>query len=608
MKLIGSRREIPTIYTPLPLECLGSNQKKNDVEYFQKQLQKLPREEALSLCAKLNMLCFDGVFAEDRQETVLKLLCRHQWLDEADVKRMLRYVERHGETFNTNPFFSRISCLELIRWLSVWGNEANTGMQNDMHRKHGFARSMLMAFEFWSERTQMRIWLPNSFDDLGDEDKLFESLRVFRESSLWQVPTFNPQWQFGRSYELFVDLLFARNPELQKHVENSLGMTVEDYITCVIGFSSLRFEWSSRRNAGIVDNFEFDTARVYENIPHLKSTVEAFLQKETRTASELAQVYKGSASPNELTNLLPLRERPILLVDGSRRAAFIDFSFLIERASNGLLFRSSRIPGCDAMKLFGEAFEEYAVRRLDRYSATLRNQGLNVTGYARVNAVSHKKGKPDEFTDYVMLCGRRLILIEIKGKWLQDNAVGKQTAEEYWNEIKAKYVLLEEEGKKPDRKGVQQLAEAINGWFEGRLIPDIALSLDDFDVIIPVLLVYDAHLPALAHGTFLAKELQPLIDGTSSLQSNMSLAGKEILHLCLISMDDFEGFENRILRRDFADILLEYSRIHPYRHVSAGSFLSGIDSEEFCPQPRIVSEAEAALDKATLRLFGKSCL
>lgn len=598
MKFVGTTKELPDMITMLPLDCLGSNLKKNDVEYFQRQVQKLPREEALSLCAKLNMLCFDGVFAEDRQENVLRLLCRQQWLDEADVKKMQRYVERRGETFNTNPFFSRISCLELMRWLSVWGNPADTGIPNDMHRKHGFARSMLMAFEFWSARTQMRIWSPDSFDELEDEVKLFESLRVFREASLWQVPTFNPQWQFGRSYELFVDLFFGCNPELRTHVENSLGMSLEDYITCIIGFYSLRFEWFDRK-AGIVDNFEFDPTRVYENTPHLKATVEKFLQLETRAAGELEQVYKSSSSsPNELTNLLPLRERPILLIDGSRRATFIDFSFLIERASNGLLFRTSKIPGGEAMKLFGEAFEEW-------YSATLRKHGLNVTSYARVNAVSHKKGKPDEFTDYVMLCGRTLILIEMKGKWLQDNAVGKLTAEEYWNEIKAKYVLLEEAGKKPDRKGVQQLAEAINGWFEGRLIPDIALSLDDFDVVIPVLLVYDAHLPALSHGTFLAKELQPLIDRTSTLQSNMRLAGKEILHLCLISMDDFEGFENRILRRDLSDVLLEYSRIHPFRHVSAGSFLSHIESEKFCPQPPIVGEAEAALDKATLRLFGR---
>lgn len=119
------------------------------------------------------------------------------------------------------------------------------------------------------------------------------------------------------------------------------------------------------------------------------------------------------------------------------------------------------------------------------------------------------------------------------------------------------------------------------------------------------MLVYDCHLPVLFHGTFLAKEFQALLTpSTPQVTPIINYKGKEILNLCLITMDDWEDFENRIVQRDLSDLMIEYSKQIPFRHVSAGDFLAHIQSEKFCAQPGIVAESEAALCRAVARLFG----
>ncbi len=607
MKFRATTNEIADVVTALPLTCLGNNLKVES-GFFQHQVSKLPREETLSLCAKLNTIfCYTTDKREPNfQENVLRLLCTQNWLDNSDLQRMLQYAKKQKGTLDENLFFSRPSCLELMRWSAVWAKRAETGGMNGISRKHGFARSMLMAFEFWSNRTQRRIWQSDKYEQLPQEQQHFESLRILREASLWQVPTFNPLWQLGRGYELYIELFFAKNPELRREVEIELGMDLEDYITCVAGLLSMQQEWFNKQ-AGIIDNFEFDPSRLCDNAPHMKTVMEQFMSRESQNPEQLAKSYERQTQDQcALTDFRPLRERPILLIDGGRRATFIDTTFVAERASNGLLFRSSRLIGDEAMKEFGVAFEEYAIRRLTRYTNSLRANGHAVTGHPRVGAKSLASSQQVEFSDYLIVCGRTLVLIEIKGKWLQDKAIASLTAEDYWKEIYNKYVV-DDSGRKSKRKGVSQLADSIEGWLDGRLAPEITLPVADFDAIIPIMLVYDCHLPVLYHGKFLARELQKLLPGAQTeAVPHIYIKGKTVLNLCLLSMDDFEEFENRILKRDLADLMREYSAKYPTRDVSAGAFLARIPSEKFPPQPGIVAEGHAALDQACKRLFGKT--
>lgn len=603
LKNDSSSNAFPTIKPFFPISALGGNLTV-DFEEFRNQVRKLPKEETIFLCAKLNIIFCEAISQNvvGHQQKILEYLCKQHWFDENDFAKLKKYAARRQKTLDQIIFFARTNSLELIRWVSVFGHDANVGSYNNIQRKHGFARSMLLSFEFFSKRTQVRVWKDALYHELSSEEKAFHSLRIFRESSLWQAPSFNLLWQFGRSKELFLDLFLGVEGQSRLTLENELRMSLDDYLTCVIALLSLPQDWF-KKNSGIVESFEFNPTSLCDNASHMRETMARFIELESQTAAQLTQFYKKlEGKPLRLTDFRQLREKPII-TNGKARATFIDPLFMAERASNGLVFKSVSIIGEDAFKRFGDAFEIYAIRRLERYMETLRTKNISAFGFKNVAAKSLETKQNVEFCDYLMLFERNLILIEIKGKWLRDGAI-ETSADNYWSEICEKYVI-DTSNPRNKRKGVAQLADSICGWLEGRLKPEIELDISKIDCIVPVLLTYDRHLSISHHGTFLAKELQKILGvERSRLESNLQVRGKDVLNLCLISMDDFEQFENRVLRRDFSELLFEYNAKFPDRNISAGGFLANLPAEVFCPQPGIVLESEKAVDQALFRLFG----
>lgn len=600
MRLHGYKQGIPDIVSVMPLSCL-TNQDARSVESFRRHVEKLPREETLSIFAKLNLM---STFAQSRgikdyQNKTLKLLYVQNWIEPQDYSRL------RADLSDNNPFYGRQNCLELIRWTSLWGSPSSEGSSNDLRRMRAFSRSLLTAFEFWTGRTQIRTMCSSSYENGSDQQRQFEALRAFRENQVWAVPAGNPLWQFGRSRELYLDIFFANNPNLQKHVEATLGFGIEDYITCVIGLASLWDSWFQNPNVGIVDNFEINPLTIGSNIPHMKGIFERFLLLESQTANDLKSFYQKTEScPAELTELKPLRERPILSFANNQRATFIDFNFLIERASNGLLFKAAGLPGSNAMQKFGDAFEKYAADRLDHYAQNLAANGINTKGHPNVMAKAAGEKSPVQFSDFALVSGDSLLLFEIKGCWLREGIVSNFTAAEYWSEICQKYVCNTGEGKEK-RKGVSQLVDSITGYVEGRLTPEIDLS--EIKTIIPVLLVFDRELPILFHGTFLALEMRKLLPKCDPrLNVPMKVGQFEVLDLCLMSIDEFEQFENRILKSSMNQLLLQYSKANPYRELAAGPFLTSLTPEPFAPERPIVNRSQNTLNEAAIRLFGKA--
>lgn len=606
MKIYGTTNEIPTLISMIPLAVLGEGIS-YELSSFLLFVKNLPLEESLSICAKLNFLFSRGhrEDIENHQEIVLKQLIHCEWLDVSDLKRMQKYVEKRGESFKDNFFFTRMNCIELIRWLAFSGTTQSEGSLNGMKRKQSFARAMLSAFEIWSERTQGRILFSEKYESANEIQRQFESLRSFRELSLWQVSRFHPEWQFGRANELFIELFFSKNPETRRVVEEMIGMSVEEYMHCVVALMSLPMGWLKTQK-NIIENFEFNPALLCTNAPHLAVNMEKFLGQEATTAKDLHAFYKRMPDLSQLTDLRPLRERPILLVNNGKRASFLDEDFVAERCSNGLLFKAVSKLGDTAMTQFGIAFEEYSIRRLNRYCDSLKKQQHELEWKGNVQGFCRTRRQKVEFADYVILVGKSLILIEIKGKWLQDRSVGGATAEDYWSEIREKYVLADADGE-AKRKGVTQLASSISGLIDRSLEPDLSLDVDNIETIIPVMLVYDSHLPVLFHGTFLAHEFEKALRGGDQELSkgHFDWRNYQILNLCLISINDFEGFENRVLKRELSQLLKDYSSKYPYRHVSAGDYLSRLEQEPYAPKPGIFHESRSVL-KTAIENFQKA--
>lgn len=554
---------------------------------FEYQISKLPLDETILLCSKLNLILCNN-FLEGIQDNVLRLLCDDNWLDTLHYQRIKDFAKKRKRTLEEEYFFSKISCLELIRWMVELGGNNNICGSNSYARKHGFAQAMLMAFEFWSRRTQQRVKLDEQLILERKELQTFEVLRVTREAHMWQIQTFNPILQFGRASELFLDGFFGQNPDLRAKVECSIGSSLEDYIGCIAELTSLSQTWFEKK-LSLVDNFEFDPSRICNNNPKMKK----FFDHESQTAKQLSEVYRGK-DYSKVTNLRPFRERPIFMAKSGQRATFFDISFLTERASNGLLFQAAKLSE-DAMTKFGKSFEKYSIDRLSGYVESLRKNGFSISGQPLVFA--KQNNQEIEFADYVLICERTIVIIEIKGAWLNDNAIEKLTAEDYWKEIYLKYVL-DNTGPKKKRKGVGQLAYSINGWLKGELIPKIDLTSDDFDTIIPVLFVYDRNLSALFHGTFLAREFGKQLFGESSNSlPELYLMGKKILNLCLVTADDFETFEGRISTRTLGDLLLSYSDQYPERHISAGAYLKFLPCDSMRYESWIVEKSKQAIGK-----------
>lgn len=598
MRYRGRDPSIPEIVEVLPLSVLSQDNPLDTVRLKQ-LIGRLPTDQTLFQCAKLNLIFTYASLGhkEGVQEFAIELLRTQNWLDQRDIDRINGYLRKRNGRLEDHVFFSRIQCLELIRWISVWGDGLGRLRANDIMQKQAFARAMLQSFELWKERTQQKHSLMIFSDDVTREQR-FQSLRFMREAEQWKLPNIHPAFHFCRTKRLFLDEFFARNNELQFAVENKLQMSIEDYVACIIGLSSLVGQWFTKMDNRMLPTFEFDPTTFCSTAPDIARIFERFVQLESQTAERLLQSYEhASSDPLSLTETRPLRERPILLRNDRRAATIIDLSFFFERASSGLLFHAAGAAGVTAMEKFGEAFERYVCDRLDDYVRTKQSQGMNVEGFSRVSTDEVEA----EFADYVLVVGRTVLLFEVKGSWLREDNVAKQNADDYWLEVQKKYVRND----KGKRKGVGQLAHSIKTWTEGIAKPRLQIQREDVDTIIPVLLTSDRYMSAVWHSEFLAEEFQSRMLGCASpVKSEFNLNGFRILNLCLITIDEFDEFEARAVRGSLDELLKAYSERIPDRESCAGAYICMQEPEPFAPKSALEADGEHVIDAAAERIFG----
>lgn len=599
MRYRGRNPSIPDIVEVMPLSVL-SKDNPLDAARFKQLVRRLPTDQTIFQCAKLNLIFTYASldYKDGFQEFAINLLHNQNWLDQRDIDRIYSYLRKRNGRLEDNVFFTRTHCLELMRWLSVWGDGLGKLQNNDIRQKQAFARTMLQSFEIWKERTQRQLPTMIVSDNVTREQR-FESLRFMREAEQWKLPNLHPAFHFCRTQKLFLNEYFGRNSELQSAVESKLQMNLDDYVACIISVCSLVANWFAKMDKRILSMFEFNPLMMCSQTPHMAAIFKRFIQLEGQTAEQLRQNFEVSSTDLlSLTETRPFRERPILLTKDSRAATIIDLSFLFERASTGLLFHAASAVGTAAMEKFGDAFEKYVCDRLDEHVRIQRSKGITLTGIARV---STKGTGAEEFADYALVINRTVLLFEIKGSLFREDNVAKPDANEYWLEVQKKYVISD----KGRRKGVGQLAHSIKTWTEGTASPCIPIQIEDVDTIIPVLLTSDRYMSALWHSEFLAEEFQTRMLGcTKSVQSEFELNGCRILNLCLITIDELDEFEARKVRGSLDQLLNTYSENVPDRESCAGSFVCMQDSDRFAPKSALEAEGELIIDAAIERIFG----
>lgn len=601
MRYRGRDPAIPDFVEVLPLSVLVPDNPL-DIVRLKQLIGRLPTDQTLFQCAKLNLIFTYASLGhkEGVQEFAIELLRTQDWLDQRDIDRINSYLRKRNRRLEDHVFFSRTQCLELMRWLSVWGDGSGRLRTNEIQKKQAFARAMLQSFEIWKERTQRQLPSMIVSDNVTREQR-FESLRFMREAEQWKLPNLHPAFHFCRTKRLFLDEFFARNSELRFAVEQKLQMNIEDYVACIIVVSSLVGQWFTKLDNRILSAFEFDPTTVCSAAPNMVSAFDKFVELEGQTAKQLRESYECSSSDLlSLTETRPLRERPILLRNDRRAATIIDLSFLFERASSGLLFHAASAVGTAApMEKFGEAFERYICGRLDDHVRTKRLQGMDLTGITRALI----DGTEAEFADYALVIGRTVLLFEVKGSWFRENNVAKQNADDYWLEVQKKFVTND----KGKRKGVGQLAHSIKTWTEGTAKPRLPIQLQDVDTIIPVLLTSDRYMSALWHSEFLAEEFQSRTLGYANpIKADFYLNGCRILNLCLVTIDEFDEFEARAVRGSLDELLKAYSEQTPDRESCAGAYICMQEPDPFASKSALITDGEHVIDASAERFFGSN--
>jgi len=570
-------------------------------EQLEHCVRRLPATETAFVCAKLNLV-FSFAMRNDQsainQTEIVRWLCEEGWLSVSDRNTLIAHIAESPGSF----LFARQSLLELVRFVSLWGDTQTSFAYNDVKRQEAFARALLICGEL-STRTQKTILRSGKMDRKDSDTLHFASLPIFRECSLLQVPPFDPLFSLARFKELFLDCFLSKNPDYVPILEEELGLSIDDYIACLVGYGSIVATWSARGfGFNLRREFEFRIADPGEAL-RMSQQLQKFLKHEGQTITEFRNGFgwKNSEASSAL-DLRVLREKPVLLSDDGR-ATVIDEALFMERASAGLLFQLARKIGDEALENFGYAFEEFAREKLMRYVKMLKANSLDSEGFGPVKAT--EAGELREFTDFILVEGTTLVIFEMKEVWPPDSIISSNN---YWSEMMKRYGLSKSEKGRDKRKGVAQLAECIKKFLDNELEIDPSVKIPKtVNQIIPVLFVHDTHLSTLSHGKFLSNEFARLLFSPDSVvpQAMMRYNEVSIVNLCVVTIDEFEHFDYKISSKQFSTLLTEYSEHYRDRVVSAGRYLANLAAEDKDAEPHIVAVRNAIVDQASLKLFGR---
>jgi hypothetical protein len=573
-------------------------QEKFSLSTLESQVRNIDTVESLFICAKINLVANEAIFRGFdpliAQRLIISDLSDLDWISPFDIVALNTALRAP----HNKVLFGRQGLYELMRWLALWDGP----VVDSSRQRMDFIRALLNANELAVEN-QGAI-ARNEIAPAGADSKMFLALRLFRELTLWQSPTFDVRWQFGRANALFMQHFFGQFPDYRTQLESIFKISLEDYVAWTIAMVAISQNWFPHGQIPrLRSNLELDLNTVGQHLnPEMTDKMKRFLELTSRSATELnSLVKKKFADPDVCFELRPFRDKP-LLTDGKNRIAIVDQALLAETCSTGLLFRLLPANGEAVFTNFGKAFEGYTIHVLNEYVAEIGTSKNGLLGWGPVfNAID----KSDELSDFMMAEGDTVVLFEAKTGVIKDSLV-RETAEEFWKELMTRYGLSEtHEGTKS--KGVHQLARSIKRWMDGKaqLISPAGSPIKP-KTIIPVLLVYDPYLPILGYPHFLAKEFNLALSGLASVDPSTNYNGVEVKTLCLMSIDQYERFEGAIVTRTLPQLLLEYCQQYRHRDVAAGAYLAELQPESELFESRIIRESAKAMYESTQRIFGGS--
>lgn len=590
----------PELKITIPLSVLGSHLKV-DFESFKRDVQKFDRSTAIILCLQLNnLVSYVPYRTPEGQQLVCELLVNDSIVDRASMSMINTFLLSNGG-LQKHTIISRCHLLELVRWISVYGSASNTSWE--WASQKAFIKALLIAFEFWSKRTQV----PTFSKEGSNDEKLFSILPAMREASMWFSPARPPIEALGHGEPVLAEFF---NNDYLTEFESKTGLSLSDYQACVTGlmciFNQDYYKMNTLKNA-----FVFSARDLWLNCQHMKIQFEKFLELESQSIAELISTFdkKKNSAPEQPFDLRSLRSRPIIKIEEDKYL-ISDPQFLADRATVGPFFHIlDKSNQQQAFVDFGDAFHRAVSISFNSYSKINRVKKAEIpiprVGPEAAHASDRKNKK--EIADILLQCAGAVVFIEAKGVWIRDSVVTSDS-EAFWKEIKRQYgVSIDSKTGEEKRKGIAQLADNIKGILSKELIPHESINVDKHTEIFPVLFSYDEYMAAPHIGYFLSKEFMDMLG--CSIQENGAITFRDCLvHLPIVlTLDTMDEFERYHAYKPLKAWLGAYSKAEPDRHFSFYDYLrrTKVPKEQLSDDPEslLIEAGQQSLSRATNRLF-----
>ena len=555
-----------------------------NLETLRSLLQGISRTDALVWCARLNLaVCDREKKPFDRQK-----LCMERFLSTEEIRRVFDFARKEESDEKRVMVFCRGQLLELMRWVAICcENLPGDGETfNDPEARRRYVQAALIC----SEILNTSIW---GSDVAGTASALWqgEAPDLSRKAAE-ATATVDLYTCLGRGWTLFRDYLPRYYPSFDEEFRCSTGLSIEQYFACL----AMVLADSARpaHNAG------FSYTTVLQRNPY-NDVFQRYMSLQSQTPAEL-RAGLGRDFPDDLASLeevppynkRPLLDKPILRTDGGL-AVILDPVFFGESAHAGPLFhvrRPKKAKDRKPFEAFGQAFEDYVNDILGRMFPTSPMLAKRLlTGKEEI-------GLP---LDACINDIGKVVLIETKSIWMQEEKVLTHSHEDYKAFLRKKYV---------EPRGVGQLTRAISTLSDPRR-SKANDKLKDVRLVYPVMIVRDQLVPTPFFGRFMQSEFVQSLSPDEILPSRRVKKGHlTVTPLVIIDVETLEGLQSLVKYHGFLDLLDDYLEGGLDGITTLGNFIARSQKYEqhFNPKLSIGAKAIEALKSTAREVFPKADL
>jgi hypothetical protein len=311
------------------------------------------------------------------------------------------------------------------------------------------------------------------------------------------------------------------------------------------------------------EQFVFDTARHFENVPYDPETIRKAMAVISCPLKRLGTVIYNQPKQSMLHDFTAFQQFPAIEVEPGIHIVY-DRELLLTFFTAGMWWRIHDALDEDDQKhfrsFFGLIYETYVERVFDHASKLPPKPTHRLIPRPKFNPST-------EVCDLLIVADDCWVMVETKGSVLSTRAKYSEDASIFRRELEGKFY-----GKPSDKKGVYQIAHSIKKLAAGETIMNSDLDFAKVKRIYMVVVCYDL----AATGKFAADHL----DGKMRREFDNALpTAPTVLPLTMLSSTDIESF-TALAKRHLLPHLLASYRVNGENTASFKDHIFGANSRD----------------------------